>query len=151
MATVHATCVGRRGAGILLRGASGAGKSDLALRLVDRGWRLVADDQVCLTPAGRQLIARPPATLAGLLEARGAGILRIAHATSMPVALVVDLRAAGEVERMPMPPSCTVEGCSLPRIEIDPFEAGSTEKITLALEQALCGNSGGVQSDRGLS
>ena len=74
---VHATCVSLYGAGLIIRGPSGAGKSDLALRLIDRGARLVADDRVDLLVSDNGVIARAPETLAGLLEVRGLGILRV--------------------------------------------------------------------------
>ncbi|WP_040850329.1 HPr kinase/phosphorylase, partial [Nitrospirillum viridazoti] len=77
MIRVHATCVSVGGAGVLLRGASGSGKSDLALRLVDAGALLVADDQVALAadPTATLLTATAPERLAGLIEVRGLGIL----------------------------------------------------------------------------
>jgi HPr Serine kinase C-terminal domain len=72
---VHGTVVAIDGGGVLLRGPSGRGKSDLALRLIDAGARLVADDQVLLQRSGMQVLARAPAVLAGLLEIRGVGIV----------------------------------------------------------------------------
>ena len=136
MTICHATCVAKSGAGALLRGDSGAGKSDLALRLMAVGWRLVADDQVVLTPAGNVLVATPPPRLAGLLEVRGSGITRVAHAVSAPVMLVVDLVSAGSAERMPVPDTCMLFDQRRPRIEIEPFEIAATEKVALALESA---------------
>lgn len=138
MTICHATCVAKSGAGALLRGDSGAGKSDLALRLMAAGWRLVADDQVVLTPVGNVLVATPPPRLAGLLEVRGSGITRVAHAVSAPVMLVVDLVSAGTAERMPAPDTCALCNQHRPRIEVDPFETAATEKIVLALDSAKC-------------
>ncbi|MGE3652127.1 MAG: HPr kinase/phosphorylase, partial [Reyranellaceae bacterium] len=74
---IHATCVALPEGGVLLRGDSGAGKSDLALRLIDGGARLVADDRTDLMREGDLLIARAPTSIAGLIEARGLGILRL--------------------------------------------------------------------------
>ena len=145
MTNYHATCVAKSGAGILLRGPSGAGKSDLALRLMARGWRLVADDQVDLRVSGGLLIAAPPAGLAGLIEVRGAGISRVAHAVSAPVSLAANLSRPGAAERMPDPGVCTIEGCSLPEIEVSPFESSALEKIEFAL--ARCIAQGGVTHD----
>jgi len=136
MTICHATCVAKSGAGALLRGDSGAGKSDLALRLMAVGWRLVADDQVVLTPVGNVLVATPPPRLAGLLEVRGSGIIKVAHAVSAPVMLVVDLVTAGKVERMPTLDTCMLLDRCRPRIEIEPFEIAATEKVALALESA---------------
>ena len=75
---VHATCLSIDDVGLLIRGPSGIGKSDLALRLIDKGARLVADDRVGLLVSDNHVIARAPATLAGLLEVRGLGMLAIA-------------------------------------------------------------------------
>ena len=91
MVLIHASCVALEGKGLLLRGAPGAGKSDLALRLIEGGARLVADDQVALTSTGEILLAAPPARIAGLLEVRGIGIVSMDFVTQCPVHLVVDL------------------------------------------------------------
>ena len=91
---------------MLLRGPSGAGKSDLALRLIDAGARLVADDQTALVRKGGILIATPPARIAGLIEARGVGIVRLARGQLLaraPVALLVDLVPPERIERLPEP------------------------------------------------
>lgn len=136
MTICHATCVAKSGVGALLRGDSGAGKSDLALRLMAVGWRLVADDQVVLTPVGNVLVATPPPRLAGLLEVRGSGIIRVAHAVSAPVMLVVDLVSGGTAERMPAPDTCMLFDQRRRRIEIEPFEISATEKVALALKSA---------------
>ena len=74
---VHGTVVAIEGEAMLLRGPPGAGKSDLALRLIDGGARLVADDQALLRRADNQVLARAPAAIAGLIEVRGVGILRV--------------------------------------------------------------------------
>src|ERR687898_3364772 len=79
---LHATCVELSGTGVVLLGASGCGKSDLALRLIDRGARLVADDLVTVERHGRRLIARAPEAIAGLMEVRGLGIMRLDHCRS---------------------------------------------------------------------
>ncbi|HEX3652222.1 MAG TPA: hypothetical protein VHU18_05290 [Rhizomicrobium sp.] len=112
-ANIHATCVliGPAGAafgapahaGILLKGPTGSGKSSLALRLVDRGGTLVADDRVDLFLDGTTLAARAPRALAGLLEIRGVGIVELPHAPSAHIALVVELVELGLVARLPEP------------------------------------------------
>jgi len=98
--TVHATTVAHRGRALLIRGPAGAGKSALALELLARGAVLVADDRTVLTRGGDTVRAAPPPALAGLIEARGLGLLRVPHAAHMPVAAVVDL-GADETERLP--------------------------------------------------
>ena len=99
MVTIHGTCVLVGGIGVLLRGPSGAGKSDVALRLIDGGALLVADDRVELRMVDGRLMASAPAALAGLLEVRGLGIVRLPCDGPAEVGLVVDLVAAAEVER----------------------------------------------------
>ncbi len=133
---VHATCVELDGAGVLLRGPAGAGKSDLALRLIAQaGAALVADDQCLLTREGARVIARAPAATAGRIEARGLGILSLPQAGPTPVALLVDLKPHAAAERLPAPESESLLGVSLPRAELDPFEAGAVAKLRLALSQ----------------
>jgi serine kinase of HPr protein (carbohydrate metabolism regulator) len=130
---MHASCVALGGSGVLLRGPSGAGKSDLALRLIEAGAELVADDRVVLQRDDARLIARPPAALAGLIEARGVGILRLAHRPEVPLALVVDLVAPAAVERLPEPQAERLLGLMLPRLALDAFAASTPAKIRLAL------------------
>lgn len=91
--TIHASCVAIAGRAVLIEGRSGEGKSDLALRLIDRGAVLVSDDQtVCHRQAGvggAKLLASPPATIAGRIEVRGLGILDMPHVERVPVALLI--------------------------------------------------------------
>ncbi len=124
---IHGSCVARDGAGVLLLGPSGSGKSDLALRLIDRGFVLVADDRVEIA-AG---IARPPPELAGLIEIRGLGIARLSHAPDARLALVVELGAA---ERLPAPADDA--RFALPRITLDARTASAAQRVALALEAA---------------
>src|SRR5260221_4447713 len=101
---IHASCIETAGIGVLLRGPSGSGKSDLALRLIDAGARLVADDRTDLTVDGGRLVASAPATIAGKLEIRGIGIVTMANVARSPVGLAVDLVATVDVERLSAPP-----------------------------------------------
>ncbi len=108
---IHASCIllARAGeafaapadAGVLLLGNSGAGKSDVALQLIARGAVLVADDRVELFDREGTLWARPARALAGLIEARGLGIVSLPHAPEARVALAVRLVPAGDVSRFP--------------------------------------------------
>ncbi len=139
---VHATCValkqGRSWRAVLLRGPSGAGKSDLALRLIELDARLVADDQTHLARRGRTLIATPPTALAGLIEVRGVGIVKLGKTRLLaraPLCLLVDLVAPAEVERLPEPAYEVIEGLALPRLALAPFEASTATKLRLALSQ----------------
>jgi len=90
--TVHATAVAIGGAGVLIRGSSGQGKSDLALRLIDRGAILVSDDQVDIVRKGRDLLLSPPPPLAGKLEIRSLGIWEQEYLSEAPLKLIVDLK-----------------------------------------------------------
>ncbi len=133
METIHGTAVGIDGAGILLRGPSGAGKSDLALRLIDAGAALVADDRVVLARDGDAVLASAPETIAGRLEVRGLGIVRLPMAASAPLRLVVDLVAPGDVERLPKAGETVLLGVALPVLNLAPFEASAPAKVRLAL------------------
>lgn len=133
---VHATAVAIDGEAVLLRGPSGSGKSDLALRLLDAGAQLVADDQTLLRRAGRHLLASAPTSLAGLLEIRGVGILRVAAAAATPLVLIADLIPSGEVERLPEARRETILGVSVPVFGLAPFEASAPAKLRL-LRRAL--------------
>jgi len=133
MILVHGTTVALEGAGVLLRGPSGSGKSDLALRLIDAGARLVADDQTELRRSVAGIIATSPASIAGRMEVRGVGILKVPAIPSAPLRLVVDLVPAERVERLPEPQFCEYLQCSLPLLALAPLEASTPAKIRLAL------------------
>jgi len=137
IANLHGTCVALGGRGVLLRGPDGAGKSDLALRLIEGGALLVADDRVVLARDGDSVIARPPEALAGLLEVRGLGIVRLAPAAlvaAVPLHLVVDLVPGAEVERLPPPMRAELLGLSFALARIDPFAASAPAKVRLAAD-----------------
>lgn len=130
---VHATAVALNGRAVLLRGPSGSGKSDLALRLIDAGARLVADDQSELVRVGNEIVVRPPAAIAGLLEVRGIGIVRLEPLMEAPLALIADLVPAEVVERLPSTRSEQILGLDLPLIALPPFEPSAVAKLRLAL------------------
>jgi len=130
---VHATAIAIDGRAVLLRGPSGAGKSDLALRLIDAGARLVADDQVELRRAGGRVLVRAPAALAGLVEVRGVGILRLEPLREAALAMCVDLVPSAEVERLPEIRCEDVLGLAVPSFAISPFEASAAAKLRFAL------------------
>jgi HPr kinase/phosphorylase len=125
---LHASCVARQGAWVLLLGPAGAGKSDLALRLLSRGFELVADDQVEITDG----IARAPPALAGLLEVRGLGIMRLPHASEAQLALAVELRRG---ERLPV--LLRHPTLDLPLVHVPSDAASAPDRIALALDCAL--------------
>ena len=133
-ATTIAMRVGGEWAGVLIQGPSGAGKSDLALRAIAAGWRLVADDRSLVWVSGGRLFAKAPATLAGLIEVRGLGVLPHPALDFAPLRLSVVLESASEaVERLPEGESVRILGLSLPQIRLLPLESSAVAKIGAAL------------------
>ncbi len=132
---LHATTVAhwthRGWRAVLLIGESGAGKSDLALRLLDRRWRLVADDRTILWRSGGRLFVRAPDTIAGLMEARGLGILVVDTLPLAEAALAV--RCEPAPERLPEPEAITLLGANLPLLRLSPFEPSTAGKLERAL------------------
>lgn len=130
--TLHASCVAIDGRAVLIEGRSGSGKSDLALRLIDRGAKLVSDDYTVLVRERDRLLAQPPATIAGKIEVRGIGIVDMPHGERVPVALVVCL--SDQVERMPDDGEIrTIAGVVVPMITLNAREASAAIKVGLAL------------------
>ena len=130
--TLHASCIAIDGRGVLLTGASGAGKSDLALRLIDRGATLVGDDGLVIEARGGRLYARPGPNIEGQMEVRGIGIVAFPWKEA-PLALAVALDQP--MPRMPeeLLPVRLIEGLTLPVIALDPFEASAPVKVEKAL------------------
>ena len=131
--TRHATTVAIGGRAVLIEGRSGAGKSDLALRLIDRGAQLVSDDYTVVTRDETGcLLAAPPPTIAGRMEVRGIGIIEMPYRADVPVALVVTLTATPD--RLPLTPlRCAIVGMSIPCILLPALEPSATIKVELAL------------------
>lgn len=138
--TIHGSSGALRGQAVLLLGHPGAGKSDLLLRLIDRGFELVADDQVIIE-AG---LISPPAMLAGLIEVRGFGLLRMAYVAPVPLVLVVTLDNVAEharrtehpsdrgTARLPTPGHHA--GLGVPMIRTEPFHASAPLRVEIALD-----------------
>jgi serine kinase of HPr protein (carbohydrate metabolism regulator) len=121
---LHATLIAeRRGGewrGVLMRGASGAGKSGLAIQLVRQGWRLVADDRVLVWRSGGRLFGRAPDRLRGLIEVRTVGVCSTRALAFVEICRVVD--AADDpaaLDRVPDPSFAEIEGVVLPRLRLD--------------------------------
>ncbi len=143
--THHGTAIAVSGRAALIVGPSGAGKSDLALRclavaptaLIPAAAQLVSDDRVIISPVNGQLRVAAPEAIAGKLEVRGMGIIRVPCAASADLALVVELVAPGTVERLPAPlPTRSIMGLSVPVLRLAPFEAAAPVKLLLALVRA---------------
>ncbi len=132
--TVHASTVAIDGRAVLITGPSGSGKSDLALRLFDRGFALVSDDQTIVRREGDRLIASAPHRIAGKLEVRGVGIIDVDTQNDVPVALLVELTS--DIERIPDDSrERPLLGVPLPLISIDAMAASAPAKVALALDR----------------
>ncbi|HEX8216268.1 MAG TPA: HPr kinase/phosphatase C-terminal domain-containing protein [Allosphingosinicella sp.] len=129
--TVHAGCIAIGGRGVLMSGASGRGKSDLALRLIDRGARLVSDDYTMLRVVAERLIASAPPAIAGRIEIRGVGLAGIEPLPEAAVCLLIDLDA--RPERLPEPRVATFLRLSVPALALDALEASAAIKVEMAL------------------
>ncbi|MFL6760453.1 HPr kinase/phosphorylase [Sphingomonas sp.] len=132
--TLHASTVALDGRAVLISGPSGSGKSDLALRLLDRGFSLVSDDQTIVKKDGSSLVASAPPTIAGKLEVRGIGIVEVERTENMPVALIVELTS--DIERLPDDSGeRPILGVRVPLITIDAMTASAPSKVALALDR----------------
>jgi len=129
---IHGTCVALDGAGVLLCGPSGSGKSDLALRLIDGGAFLVADDLTRLVRQGDTLFALAPERLAGRIEVRGLGIVAVPHVRRSQLALIVDLVAPETIDRLPEAQTRSHLGLAVPLIRLNAFEPSAPAKVRLA-------------------
>ena len=130
----HAGLIARRvdgrWRGVLIEGASGSGKSDLALRALDQGFRLVADDRVLLWSRDGRLFGRAPDTLHGLIEVRGLDVLAVEPVPFCEIGLVA---RPGSPERIPDPATETILGVETPLLAVDPFESSAPAKLSRAL------------------
>jgi serine kinase of HPr protein (carbohydrate metabolism regulator) len=132
--TVHASTVASDGRAVLISGPSGSGKSDLALRLLDRGFTLVSDDQTIVRRDGDRLVASAPPTIKGKLEIRGIGIVEMNTVDDVPVALFVELTS--EIMRLPDDRrDRPVLGVNLPLVSVDALTASAASKVALALDR----------------
>ena len=132
--TTHASCVAIDGRAVLITGVSGSGKSDLSLRLLDRGFTLVSDDQTLLRKVGTRLIASAPGTIRGKLEIRGVGIVEMDCVDEQPVALIVELRS--DIQRMPDDSrERSYMGVAIPLISVDAMTASAPSKVAVALDR----------------
>lgn len=134
--TRHASCVAINGAGILISGPSNSGKSDLALRLIDRGANLICDDYVDLYLHDSQIVMEAPARIAGKMEVRSLGIFDCEHVSNIPLMLQVQLKS--QVERYPMDSQTeTIMTIKIPTIAINTIEASAPIKVEMALNRLL--------------
>jgi serine kinase of HPr protein (carbohydrate metabolism regulator) len=142
---VHATAIAVGDSAALIRGPSGSGKSDLALRCLGLGLsalvrdpiKLVSDDQVLLRQEGPHLHASAPPQLRGKLEIRGLGILEVDATTEANIVLIADLVREGPIERFPDPWAyARILGFDVPLVRLLPFESSSPLKLVTAIVMA---------------
>jgi hypothetical protein len=131
---VHAGLIAVRAGGpwrgVLIEGPAGSGKSDLALRALSQGFRLVADDRVALWTSGGRLYGRAPDALGGLIEMRGLDVMAEA---ALPLAEVALVTRAGTPERIPAPAFANILGLKIPVLILDPRESSTPAKLSRAL------------------
>ncbi|MGH1418033.1 MAG: HPr kinase/phosphorylase [Hyphomicrobiaceae bacterium] len=143
----YGTVIAVENRAVLIRGPSGSGKSDLALRCLNtqissnflpntthQNCVLIADDYVVISPQDNKLIASAPETIHGRLEVRGLGIVAVKTAPSAELVMVADLTTPDQIERLPLPwPQTELLGVRLPNLFVAPFEASAPIKILIAL------------------
>ncbi|HXF55447.1 MAG TPA: aldolase [Hyphomicrobiaceae bacterium] len=143
---IHGTAIAVAGKAVLIRGPSGSGKSDLALRCVAAApgaiasgpALLVADDQVLASRNGERLIVRSPDTIRGRMEVRGVGLVEVPFVAEAELVLVVDLVPPGTLARMPEPkPPAEIAGTLVPCVELDATEASAPFKLFLLMRPLL--------------
>ncbi|MEE9453718.1 MAG: HPr kinase/phosphatase C-terminal domain-containing protein [Paracoccaceae bacterium] len=125
--TEHGSCVAFGNHGVLIIGATGAGKSGLAMQLISLGGVLVADDQVILQQRGGRIIAKCPKTLRGMIEARGLGLLAVQSQPQTDIVCVIDMDKP-EPARLPPDRMHTLLG-----IEVDLVLGKDTPNLACAL------------------
>jgi len=142
---VHGTAIAVGSRAVLIRGPSGSGKSDLALRCLGLGVsaiarepiKLVADDQVLLKHEDTGVRVSAPPSLRGMLEVRGIGILEVDPIAEAALVLVADLTRDDLIERYPDPwPSAYILGFDIPVLHLSPFEDSSALKLVAAISTA---------------
>lgn len=138
LVTMHATAVAISGAGLLIRGKSGSGKSDLALRLIDRGATLISDDYVDISRKNENLLLSPPANLGGKLEVRSLGIFERDHLSGIELRLIVDLKE--HPDRFPLDRQVRILlGIKVPSCTLDAMESSAAIKAEWALQRIMQG------------
>lgn len=131
--SLHASTVALDGRAVIISGPSGSGKSDLALRLMDRGFSLVSDDQTFLRMEDGRLIASAPPTISGKLEIRGIGIVEVDHVADVPVALFVELTS--DMQRLPDDSrERLILEARIPLVSVDAMTASAPAKVAIALD-----------------
>jgi len=132
--TLHASTVATNGRAVVITGPSGSGKSDLALRLIDRGFALVSDDRTVVKRDGDRLVAASAPNIGGKLEIRGIGIVDVESVSDVAVALIVELKS--DIDRIPDDSrDRLILGVPVPLISIDAMTASAAAKVAFALDR----------------
>ncbi len=139
MLNIHTTCINLNGKGVLILGAPGSGKSDLALRLIRHcGAKLVSDDRTDIQISENKIIAHTPSKIAGLLEVRGIGIQKMPYLETTEVNLAIELvKDFKDVPRLPDKMFYEIGGIKIPCIKLYPFEVSATDKIVIKLDSIV--------------
>lgn len=139
---IHATSAARLldgvWRGVLIAGPPGAGKSDLALRLLGMGWRLVSDDYSLAWASQGALFACAPPAIAGRIEVRGVGLVAVRRLTIARIELWIDC-GGPPPERLPGPDRITIDGVDTPRLRLDVLEASAPAKVEAAMRSLVSG------------
>lgn len=135
----NAVCL-KQESGVLIRGKSGSGKSDLTLRLISEKAQLISDDQTSLYSVDGKLFAKAPSEIKGKLEIRGIGIVDFKSIDNIEIIMVVDLVDQNQIERLPEPKTAEILGVILPAIDLYPFEISATVKLRTAFDQIMAKN-----------
>ncbi len=132
---MHGTAIAIGGHGVLLTGHSGAGKSDMALRLIDRGAMLISDDAVVVGDSDGLPWLSPAPNIEGELEVRGVGICQVPNTEGARLRLIIELVDA--VERMPDAGLTEIGGFHVPSLKLVPFEISAAVKLEFALRSVV--------------
>jgi hypothetical protein len=132
--TLHATSIVFCGRGLLLVGASGSGKSDLALRIMDAGGSLISDDYTELSVKDDQLFGSPPDAIKGMIEVRGVGLLKVPYIRSARLDVLVMCESKTVIERLPPVIHTNIEGIRLRQLSLYPFESSAVAKLRAFLQ-----------------
>jgi len=142
---IHASCVyintgnGQKGA-VLIKGKSGSGKSDLVLRLIDRGAKLVGDDWIDVYKDDKKILVSSPKRIKGVLEIRGLGLFKFDPIDETSLSFVVNLVPRESIQRLPEDKTEKIGGIDFPMIDLYPFETSAPIKLEKAFKAVFNSN-----------
>lgn len=133
--TIDGTCVEVEGIGVLIRGPTGCGKSDLALRLIDEGAKLISDDYTEISNENFILVAKAPKNIRGLLEIRGIGVVKIKSNYRVKLSAIINLVKVDQIERMPEERKVNLCDVNIPVFFLNAYEASSVAKVRIIIRK----------------